>query len=142
MKVNLNNNNLSIDLEYTLKRMEKACVNDQKYLLKSIGNIIKKNVLKNMKFRSGINASSYIHMRDDVKISVKKNRHDMLFVSVSGGKKTGYKWIFLNDGAIDGRGNVLVEATHFMEKSISDANTEIEKEIDSMIERIINQDGG
>lgn len=141
MKINLNDGNITADVQNLLEKMKDVAEKEQKSVLKRIGDIIKKSVVKNMKFRSGISKSEYVHMQDDVQVSVKTSKYGKLFVQVAGGKKTGYKWRFLNDGAIDNRGNVLVQATHFMESAINDAESEISKEIDTLLEKVVNTDG-
>lgn len=141
MKINLSNGNITTDIQNLLEKMKDVAEKEQKSALKRIGDKIKKSVIKNMKFRSGISKSEYVHMQDDVQVNVKTSKYGKLFVQVAGGKKTGYKWRFLNDGAIDNKGNVLVQATHFMESAINDAESEISKEIDTLLEKVVNVDG-
>lgn len=136
MRVNLDNNNLTTDITEMLKDMQNITEKEHKSLLQSCGDIIKTNVIRNMK-RSKNNKSDYVHMADDVKVKVKKNKYGNMYMSVEGGKKTGYKWRFLNDGAIDQNGNVLNQADHFMEKSMEDSNNDVEQEINKFIEKVV-----
>lgn len=141
MKINLDNNGLSADVDSMLNAMKNVCEKEQKSFLRNLGEIVTKSVKKNMVWRSGINKSDYVHMQDGIETVVKKDKYGKMYVRIQGGKGTGHKWRFLNDGAIDNKGNVLVEATHFVEKSITDSQSEVDAEADKLIERIVNSDG-
>lgn len=141
MKVTFDDGNFQADITETLKKMAKLPEKEQKNFLKNCGQIIKNHVIKSMernKMRSKINRKDYIHMIDDIKVNIKKSKSGNQFASVGGGKNTGYKWRFLNDGAIDQRGNVLNEANHFMEEAIIDSEKEIESELNKMCEKVVN----
>ena len=71
---------------------------------KKSANIIKKNVEINLP-RSDAGATStnydgtpYVHMRDDVKTTVKDDKAGTAYVIIRGGKYTGYKWHMLENG--------------------------------------------
>lgn len=138
MKINLDDNNLGLDITEMMNVMKGVCEKEERAFLKRIGEIISSAVRKNMTWRSGIKEAEYAHMQDDVQAVVKKDKNGRLYVRVQGGKKTGYKWRFLNDGAITKDGTVLVHATHFIEKSIKDSQSEVDAEADKLIERIVN----
>ena len=138
MKINLDDNHLGLDVSEMLNAMKSVCEKEQKSFLKRTGEIISRAVRKNMTWRSGIKKAEYTHMQDDIQAVVKKDKNGRLYVRVQGGKKTGYKWRFLNDGAITKDGSVLVQATHFIEKSIQDSQSEVDLEADKLIERIVN----
>lgn len=141
MKINLDDANISTDTNEMLKAMKNICEKEERAFLKTVGEIISRAVRKNMTWRSGIKKADYTHMQDDIQAVVKKDRKGRLYVRVQGGKKTGHKWRFLNDGAINKEGTVLVQATHFIEKSINDSQQEVDVESDKLIERIVNTDG-
>lgn len=136
MRIELDNANLTTDIAEMLQEIQNVTVKEQKSFLQSCGDIIKSNVVRNMK-RSKNNKSDYIHMADDVQVKIKKSKYGDMYMSVEGGSKTGYKWRFLNDGAIDQRGNVLNQADHFVEKSIEDSNSAIEAEINKFLEKVV-----
>ena len=138
MKINLDDNNLGLDITEMMNVMKGVCEKEERSFLKRIGEIISSAVRKNMTWRSGIKKTEYAHMQDDVQAVVKNDKNGRLYVRVQGGKKTGYKWRFLNDGAITKDGTVLVHATHFIEKSIKDSQSEVDAEADKLIERIVN----
>lgn len=141
MKINLDDNHLGLDVAEMLNAMKSVCEKEEKLFLNRIGEIIKKHVRNNMTWRSGIKKADYVHMQDDIKHVVKKDKNGKMYVRVQGGKKTGYKWRFLNDGAIDKKGNVLVQATHFLEKSVKGSQSEVDTEANKLVERIVNADG-
>lgn len=136
MKIEFQNINLTKDISEVLQEIQNTTEKEQKSFLKSCGDIIKSNVIRNMK-RSKNNKSDYVHMVDDVQVKIKKSKYGDTYMSVEGGSKTGYKWRFLNDGAIDQRGNVLNQADHFIEKSIEDSNSAIESEINKFLEKVV-----
>lgn len=141
MVVKLDDDHFTVDVSEVLEKMKNKCEKEKKNVLKNIGKIIMKSVRNNMKWRSGINKSDYVHMQDDIQSKVKTSKYGTMFVEVGGGKNTGYKWRFLNDGAIDQRGNVLVQATHFMEKSLNDSESNINKELDDYLRKVLSNDG-
>ena len=141
MRVTFDDGNFQTDITELLNRMTKLPEKEQKSFLKKCGEIIKKCVRRSMernKMRSKINRADYVHMMDDIKVQIKKSKIGNLFVRVGGGKATGYKWRFLNDGAIDQRGNILNDANHFMEQAINEASKEIEEEVTKLCERMVN----
>lgn len=141
MKINIDDANLATDIYEMLKAMQNVCGKEERSFLKRLGAIVSRAVRTNMTWRSGIKKAEYTHMQDDIQAVVKKDKNGRLYVRVQGGKKTGYKWRFLNDGAITKEGTVLVQATHFLEKSVKDSQSEVDSEADKLIERIVNTDG-
>lgn len=141
MYVNLDTNDLCTDTVEMIKRMRNLTAKKQRNFLMRIGRILKKHAVNNMTFRSGINRTDYKHMQDDVKISVKESKQGNLYVAVGGGKETGFKWRWLNDGAISNKGTVLVQATHFMEKAQKESEQEINDVIDKMLREVLEESG-
>lgn len=61
--------------------------------------------------------ANYKHIVDDIKYSVRKNRFNkQYYVSVHGGKWTGYKWLWVNDGHLMTDGTP-VAGCHFVDKA-------------------------
>lgn len=141
MKINFDDGNWGIEVQDMLKNMKNMCVKEERSFLKQLGEIVSKAVRKNMTWRSGIKKSDYTHMQDDVEYVVRKDKNGKLYVRIQGGKTTGYKWRFLNDGAISKEGAVLVQATHFLEKSINESQSEVDAEANKLIEKVVNSDG-
>lgn len=66
---------------------------------------------------SDVKGGEYKHIIDDIKFSVKRNKlNKQWYVSVHGGKWTGYKWLWLNDGHLTTDGD-WVEGNHFVDKA-------------------------
>lgn len=80
-------------------------------------------------------STPYDHMIDDVSYSVRKSQTGDQYVSVKGGKNTGYKWHMLNDGWTD-RGGVFHMGTKFMEKAVRQAEGAIDLEIDKLLKKV------
>lgn len=143
MKVTFEDASFTTSVEEVMKKMGDTCEKEKKNLLKRCGDVLVKAVVAAMKkcgMRSKINRKDYVHMMDDVQSKLKKSKSGDIFLSVSGGKNTGYKWRFLNDGAIDQRGNVTNAANHFMEMAIKDSEQALEEEIDKLLKKVVDSD--
>lgn len=83
---------------------------------------------------SDVGKGEYKHIVDDVKYSVKKSKlTKQLYVSVHGGKWTGYKWLWVNDGHVM-RDGTWVPGTHFVDKAEKASDDGIDDIIDQYIE--------
>lgn len=83
----------------------------------------------------------HIHLKDDVKYWVgKSKRTGNKYVSVFGGKDTGYKWGWVNDGFIHAKSKNHVPGIHFLEKALSRAEGMIESTIDDYLEDAVQKD--
>ncbi len=113
-------------------------------LLREAGKILKNNVKAVMR-RSDVEEAAvkvepknydgsrpYVHMQDDISYKVKKSKTGALYVSVRGGKMTGYKWHLVNDGT------VKTNPTHFIETAENKSGQEIEQAIDRMIAEVLD----
>ncbi|WP_315122337.1 HK97-gp10 family putative phage morphogenesis protein [uncultured Clostridium sp.] len=104
--------------------------------LKKACETVAKSVKNNLK-RSTRNLPDYVHMQDDVKVSnAKKDRDGAIIRTVGGGKKTGAKWHLLNDGTYSKN-----NATHFMDISVSETETEVDSIFDNAIEQMLKELG-
>ena len=70
-----------------------------------------------------------IHMAEDVIISRSKDKFGNKVVKICGGKQTGTLWHIVNDGTYRSK------ATHFMDKTINDTNSNVESIIDQKLGR-------
>lgn len=94
--------------------------------------VVKESLNQNMG-RSNIKDSDYVHMQDDILISaLKQDSDDDTVREIYGGKKTGYKWHFLNNGTSNMAGN------QFMDRSI----LETEDQVQDIIEKEIKSELG
>ena len=88
----------------------------------------------------------HIHLKDDVKYWVgKSKRTGNRYVSVYGGKDTGYKWGWVNDGHVFKRSRKqtsgqFVPGIHFLEKALSRAEGMIDSTIDEYLEEAVKKD--
>lgn len=117
------------EFDVTIGKLPQATEEVQKRILRKGANALKKNVIKNLK-RSNIKKSEYKHMKDDVQVSVRKDRYGDYVARVRGGTKTGNKWHLLNDGTY------RMDATHFMDRSIAESDSEIEAIIDEEMRKL------
>ena len=76
-------------------------------------------------------STPYVHMKNDVKASVKDDNQGTVYAVIKGGKYTGYKWHLLNNGAVNTR------ATHFVDNALKQAESEFEAMVDSMIREAV-----
>lgn len=148
MNVTLNYEEGIAAIDEVLKRMPAALADQERTVLKKAGNIIKKNTVRvmvqsDMEQRakeippSNYDGSRpYVHMKDDVKATVKKDKLGNLYTSVKGGKMTGYKWGPVSDGHIARDGATFVPGNHFMAKAVNMSESDIEKLIDGMIRKV------
>lgn len=134
-------------IEHMLDNLPAELQSQERQYLKKVGNVIKKNVVKhldNSDVESRVKESPknhdgsrpYVHMKKDVKSSIRKSKTGELYVSVRGGKYTGYKWHMLNNGHIAKDGITFVPGTKFMERAMRDSEKDIEKVLDEMLREV------
>lgn len=74
----------------------------------------------------------YVHMKDDIHISALKEDEDGDKVrEIYGGKKTGYKWRFLNDGTSK------MQGTQFADRSVLETEQQVQDTIEKEVEKAI-----
>lgn len=133
------------DMELTLEKEENST-------LKEMGKVVMKNVVKHMK-RSNVEAEAvkippknydgstpYKHMKDDVKVAVKTAKAGHKYVVIQGGRLTGYKWKFINDGTTK-NGRIHTRATHFVDSAMEDSNCDIARIINELSRKVVRNDG-
>ena len=62
------------------------------------------------------------------------------YVSVRGGKWTGYKWLWVNDGHFSQKGN-WVKGTHFVDKAEAAADNGINEIVDEYLKEALEDNG-
>ena len=80
----------------------------------------------------------YIHMKDDVKFAVKKDKRGNLYVSVKGGQHTGYKWAAVDTGHIARDGATFVPGLNFISRAMNASEGEVERMIDDLIRKVVD----
>lgn len=132
---------MSVSVEFDFSNIEE----ELKLMVKGIGEAEDKAILKSaqlvrdkMKQRvrvSNINRPDYKHIKDDIKISALKNDNEgTKYREIYGGKKTGYKWKFLEFGT------TRMEARPFMQPSIDETANERELIAYEELKKVIESD--
>lgn len=81
--------------------------------------------------KSDIEKEGYTHMADDVKISGYKNVDGEGQRVVKGGKKTGYKWKFLE------LGTTKMSPKPFVTQSIQESKEDVKKAIENEVRKVL-----
>ncbi len=135
-------------IDQMLRDLPKELQAEERKVLSKIGPAIKKNVVRYL-HNSDIEARlkseprnydgtrPYVHVKDDVKFNVRKNKEGNLYVSVKGGKYTGYKWLQLNDGHIARDGKTFVPGTKFMDRALQASEGDIESAIHDLMKKVV-----
>lgn len=126
MKVNLDFQPALEFYRTDINSVKDKIFNIRKTIISKGVKVIKASVVKNLS-RSEIDNPLYTHMQDDVKTTIKDDGQGDIVGIIHGGKKTGYKWHMLNDGTSHSK------ATHFVEKSLKD----VESDLDAIVNQAI-----
>lgn len=129
--------------------MPKELRESEDKVLRKAGNVIKKNVERflrdsNVEERAKeISPSNYdgskpyVHMKDDVKTKLKKDKLGNRYVSVRGGKFTGYKWHMLDQGHIARDGVTFVPGNNFIGRALAASESDVDRIIDEMLKKVV-----
>ena len=144
MKVNFDASEQLLSIEQELQRLSGLAEQEEKKAMRDIQKVITEKLKNNLPLSDGQNTNydgskPYVHMRDDIKATV-KSKDGVAYILVRGGKLTGYKWHMVNDGTRDPNGRVKTHATHFIDKALKQSESAIEAIVDDMIGGIV--DGG
>lgn len=131
---------MSVDVEFDFSKIDE----ELKLMVKGIGEAEDKIILKSaqivrdkMKRKvrvSGINRPGYKHIKDDIKISrLKDDKAGTKFREIYGGKKTGFKWKFLEFGT------VKMSPIPFMQPSIDETENEREQIAYEELKKVIEK---
>lgn len=150
MKVDIDYKESIAEIDRLIGSLPQELAEEEKVVLKKIGDIVKKWVVfflirsdveqraKKTKPSNYDGSRPYLHAKDEVLASVRKNKNGDLYVSVRGGKKTGYKWNLISNGHIARDGRTWVPGNNFIEKALAKAQAEIENVIDEMLRKVVN----
>ncbi|WP_312373010.1 HK97-gp10 family putative phage morphogenesis protein [Lachnoclostridium sp.] len=141
MKADLNWNNCFFEISDLIGMIPDSIADNEEESLVEMAVVVKNNV-ENRLDRSKLDDTAknydgskpYKHMKDDVKYTVKRDKSGGLYAKIQGGKNTGYKWRFLNDGTVR-NGKIHTRATHFIDHALSDSS----HDVDNIINRTINK---
>lgn len=99
-------------------------------IMKRCASVIQTRVASKLnRLRTG--QSDHAHLADDVVIKTGKDKYGYRYAKVGGGKKTGTLWHIVNDGTYKNK------ATHFMDETIKESETEIQQIIDDELRRAL-----
>ena len=99
-------------------------------IMKRCASVIKVRAEGNL--RALHHSNKPIHMADDVVIKTGKDKYGYKYAKVGGGKHTGTLWHIINDGTY------RTKATHFMDRTISETEGEIQSIIDEELRRSLD----
>lgn len=148
MRITLEYKEQISSIDQMLRDLPKELQAEERKVLSKIGPAIKKNVIHYL-HRSDIEerlkseprnydgSRPYVHVKDDVKFIVRKNKEGNLYVSVKGGKYTGFKWLQLNDGHIARDGKTFVHGTKFMDRALQASEGDIESAIHDLMKKVV-----
>lgn len=137
MEVDLNFEDVFSSLENELRSMSKELNIAKAPIIRKCSQVIKKNVEKNLpKSDLGATATNYdgtpyVHMRNDVKATVKDDKAGNVYAIIGGGKYSGFKYHMLENGTSN------TEAIHFLDKSMKESDSEIDSIVDDAIREVV-----
>lgn len=145
MKVNMTDfAPAAADIAEMILSMPGALESEQEATFKSIGQTIKAETIKSMR-RSIVAQKTnydgsvpYLHMEDDVKVTLKGRKTGLYSVTVHGGKKTAFKWHLLDSGTRNPDGTVHTEATQFVSIAIKNSEQGIEAALEELERKVAN----
>lgn len=149
MNIQFNYKNEIAEIDQMIAKIPEKIQGQESALLRKIGAIVKKWVkyylhksdiesrAKEIKPSNQDGSRPYLHVKDDITYSVRKNKDGQVYVSIRGGKLTGYKWKFINDGHVARDGGTWVQGNNFMEKALQKASGEIESVIHDMVKKVV-----
>lgn len=116
---------MSVEMEFDFSNIE----DELKIMAKAVGEVEDSIILKStqlvrerMRQRvrvSKISSPSYLHIRDDIRMSrLKDDKMGTKYRELYGGPKTGFKWKYLEFGT------VKMDAIPFMQPSLDDTENE------------------
>lgn len=145
MNVNLNANEILSSIAEELKKLPEGFEKEERSTLTKIGKVIQNSVeaeldvsTETMNWTNYDGSKPYKHMRDDVKVTTKKDKLGNSYVIVGGGKLTSYKWHIVNDGSYDANTGRRIPATHFIDFAIKKSEPQINKIINDMLWKVAN----
>lgn len=131
--------------------LPKELQSQEKIILKKVGQGIRKNVIRFL-HNSDVESRAkqimpsnydgsrpYTHLKDDVQSNVRKDKMGNFYVSVHGGKMTGYKWGSVSDGHIARDGITFVQGTNFISRAVSASEGDVDKLIDDMLKKVVEK---
>ena len=124
--------------DLTDESMEDAFFEIGAILKRQIENVLPRST-REEDSRKGVKRKHH-HLKDDVKYWVGlSKKSQQRYVSAFGGKDTGYKWGWINDGHVDKRTGNFIPGIHFLEKALDRSENMIEGAIDDALEKVVKE---
>ncbi|MDF2609049.1 MAG: hypothetical protein K0R92_523 [Lachnospiraceae bacterium] len=139
MDITFDYENMMYSIEQELAKIPQTIMSERKQVLQKAAKIIHKNVVENLPMSdldetaTNYDGTPYVHMKNDVKTSVKDDKQGTIFAIIRGGKYTGYKWHLVNNGT----SSPDRPALHFIDKAMKQSENEIDMLIESMINKAV-----
>lgn len=134
----------------TILEMPAALEASEDKVLRKIGSVVKKNAVRFL-HESGIEniakqitpsnydgSQPYVHMKSDVRFRLKRDKNGNRYVSIGGGKYTGYKWIMLDQGHLARDKATFIPGTNFVGRAVSASEGEVKRIIDDMLRKLVD----
>lgn len=138
MNIDINFKDVLSSIEQEFKDVTNTLIDNRKTIARDIVKVVRKNVEKELP-QSDPNAPSknydgtrYVHMRKDIKTAIRDRSDGATYMTIRGGKYTGYKWHMVNNGTSNSR------ATHFIDKAMDKSNDEINSIINDAVRKAVN----
>lgn len=141
MKVNFDYKDTVYSIEEQLTRIPESMEKERMQILKKSAKLLKKTIEKSFSsMESDVPSTTanydgstpYVHLKDEVKTSIKDDKIGNIYAVIKGGKFTGYKWHMLENGTSN------TDATHFIEKALKETADEIDSYIDEAIRKMVS----
>lgn len=138
MNITFNYQDAIFEINKEIAQIPKTLKSTAKPTIQKIAKIVKRNVevslqkIGESEAKSNYDGSTpYIHMKNDVKTSVKDDKEGTVYAIIRGGKYTAYKWHLVNNGTVN------TKATHFIDNALKQSETEANALVDEMINKAV-----
>lgn len=141
MDVKFNFDDAFSSIENELRSMSKELTIEKGPIVRKCAQVIKKNVEANLP-KSDISATAtnydgtpYVHMKNEVKATIKDDKAGNVYAIIGGGKHTAHKWHMVDNGTS------RTAALHFTDKAMKQSDSEIDAIADELIRKVVSNGG-
>lgn len=145
MNVKLEASDILASISDELKKIPDGFEKEERSALTKIGKVLKSAIEAELDVSDNTGnwtnydgSRPYKHMRDDVKVTTKKDKSGSSYVVVSGGKLTAYKWHLVNDGTFDAKTGRRIPATRFIDNAMRKNEHKINDIVDELLVKVAN----
>ena len=149
MKVEFNYQESVQDINDKIINMPRELQEYEDKILRKAGSVIKRNIerflhdsdveerAKEIAPSNYDGSKPYVHMKDDVGTKLKRDKLGNRYVSIRGGKFTGYKWHMLDQGHIARDGITFVPGNNFIGRAMAASESDVDRIIDEMLKKVV-----